>query len=46
LVLSGGDDRIRGEKMILEINGTANRAAFLIWLLVVLMAFLGVVKPF
>ncbi|MBT6892335.1 MAG: hypothetical protein HOA25_12610 [Gammaproteobacteria bacterium] len=46
LVLSGGDDRIRGEKMILKINGTANRAAFLIWLLVVLMAFLGEVKPF
>lgn len=46
LVLADGDSRARGEKMLVEINGMANRAAFLIWLLVVLMAFLGEVKPF
>ena len=46
LVLAEGDDRTRGEQMILEINSVANRAAFLIWLLVVMMAFLGGVKPF
>jgi hypothetical protein len=46
LVLAEGDSRAQGEKMLVEINGTANRAAFLIWLLVVIMAFLGEVKPF
>jgi small-conductance mechanosensitive channel len=46
LVLADGDSRAQGEKMLVEINSMANRAAFLIWLLVVLMAFLGEVKPF
>ncbi|MBT3426441.1 MAG: hypothetical protein HOL98_15645 [Gammaproteobacteria bacterium] len=46
LVLADGDSRAQGEKLLVEINSMANRAAFLIWLLVVLMAFLGEVKPF
>ena len=46
LVLADGDSRAQGEKLLVEINSMANRAAFLIWLLVILMAFLGEVKPF
>ena len=46
LVNAGGEQRVQGEQMIVEINAVATRAAFLIWFLVVVMAFLGIVKPF
>ena len=46
LVRAGGDKAVQGEAMIKHIQGAANRAALLIWVLVVVMAFLGKVKPF
>ena len=45
LVNAGGEQRKQGEQLIVEINAVATRAAFSIWFLVVIMAFLGVVKP-
>ena len=45
LVRAGADEQARGERMIKDIQGRANQAALLIWILVVLMAFLGEVKP-
>jgi hypothetical protein len=46
LVQAGGDDKVKGENMIKDILATANKAALLIWILVVLMAFFGAVKPY
>lgn len=46
LVRAGGDDRIQGELRMKEIQFASNRAAFSIWVLVVVMAFLGQTKPF
>lgn len=42
---SGGEQAERGEQMIKSIQTRANKAALLIWVLVVLMAFFGEVKP-
>ena len=46
LVEAGADGQAQGERMIEDIQGRANQAALLIWILVVLMAFLGEVKPY
>ena len=46
LVQAGGDYAVKGEHMIKEIQSRANKAALLIWILVVLMAFFGEVKPY
>jgi len=46
LVRAGGDDSIQGELRMKEIQSASNRAAFSIWVLVMMMAFLGQTKPF
>lgn len=46
LVRAGGEDRGRGERRMKEIQAASNRAAFSIWVLVMVMAFLGQMKPF
>lgn len=46
LVQGGAEEEVQGEQMIKDIQGRANQAALLIWILVVLMAFLGEVKPY
>lgn len=46
LVRAGGNDRVRGELLMKEIQGSTNRAAFSIWVLVMLMALIGEMKPF
>ncbi|MBL8628946.1 MAG: hypothetical protein JNM81_04920 [Rhodospirillaceae bacterium] len=42
----GGADAVLGEQMIKDNRKVASKAALLIWFLVAVMAFLGVVKPF
>ena len=46
LVRAGGDDRVRGERLMKEIQAATNKAAFSIWVLVMLMALIGEMKPF
>ena len=46
LVKTGGQDAVRGEVLIKELQTKTNRAALCIWILVVLMAFFGEVKPY
>ena len=46
LVRAGGEDRVRGERLIKEIQAASNKAAFSIWALVMLMALIGEMKPF
>ena len=46
LVRAGGDDRARGEQLIKERRVMAVRSVLLIWAGVLVMAFLGIVKPF
>ena len=46
LVKAGGESAVRGEVLIKELQKRTNRAAFCIWCLFVLMAFLGEVKPY
>jgi hypothetical protein len=46
LIRKGGDNVATGEQMIKDNRKVASKAALLIWFLVALMAFLGVVKPF
>jgi hypothetical protein len=46
LVRAGGDERVRGEQRMKKIQAASNRAAFSIWVLVMVMAFMGQVKPF
>jgi hypothetical protein len=46
LVEAGGQDAVRGEVLIKELQTKTNRAALCIWVLVVLMAFFGEVKPY
>jgi hypothetical protein len=46
LVKAGGQDAVRGEVLIKELQTKTNRAALCIWILVVLMAFFGEVKPY
>ncbi len=46
LVLAGDTSRTLGEELIKKNQAMLNKAALLIWVLVVAMAFLGQVKPF
>jgi len=46
LVEAGGQDAVRGEVLIKKLQTKTNRAALCIWILVVLMAFFGEVKPY
>ena len=46
LVRAGGDERMLGEQRRKEIQAASNRAALSIWFLVMVMAFMGQVKPF
>ena len=46
LVLSGDSNRAHGEELIKKNQAMLNKAALLIWFLVIAMAFLGQVKPF
>ena len=46
LVRTGGENAERGELLIKKLQRDTNYAAFCIWILVVLMAFLGIVKPY
>jgi hypothetical protein len=44
--LAGDTSRTLGEELIKKNQALLNKAALLIWVLVVAMAFLGQVKPF
>jgi len=46
MVLSGDSSKTHGEELIKKNQATLNKAALLIWFLVITMAFLGQVKPF
>lgn len=46
LVKAGGESAMRGELLIKELQRKTNQAALCIWVLVVLMAFFGIVKPY
>lgn len=46
LVRSGSDQRMLGEQRMKEIQAASNRAALSIWVLVMVMAFMGQAKPF
>ena len=46
LVRAGGEERVRGERLMKEIQAMTDRAAFSIWVLVMLMALIGEMKPF